>query len=267
MTQDEYSVLYQQSVDYYRQLGHYDTENMALYNDIHAPRVADELNNSSVKGLFPRSHERIILTNGRESVVLSSESTEQDDSATWNLSQYGQYRTVAETNQYIFEAYVKLKATAPGLPVYEVHNHPALSDSTQASRDKLVAYGVPVEELNRIGNIPSAGDIQKWKSYGNLIKGAIYIQDIDSVVSYTDDWSESANYATQIALDYVPARAPDPDLSMFVPDEGSPEKWLPRIAPEGESMPGTVYIPFDKWDEEKDKYNIDWWSVSDWIKK
>lgn len=261
MTTSEYRSLYEQNLQAVFQKGYLDEDDSSTYSSLSEPVVLEGMD--AIKGVFPENKERMILTNGVDVISLSADNVEKSTTVGWKFAQEHPKFTRADFAEYFFNAVVELKKQNPEAPVYNIHNHPSQNTRTVEAAATLAEKGVPYEDQGLIGKIPSRADIRMWADQANLVQGAIYIQDIDSVVSYTNDWSESTNYGTQIALDYVPAQEANPLWG----GEGVPEKWIPRIAPEGESVPGTVYIPFDKWDEEKDKYNIDWFAVSDWIKK
>ena len=261
MTTSEYQSLYEQNLQAVVQKGYLDTEDLDLYDKLSEPVVLEGMD--AIKGVFPENKERMILTNGTEFIQLSSDNNEATTTVGWKFKEEHPNATAAEFAEYYFNAAVELKKRNPAAPIYNIHNHPKLDTRTVETADALARMGIPLEDQPLIGKIPSRSDIDMWAEQANLTQGAIYVQDIDSIVSYTDDWSEAASKGTQIALDYIPAREANPLWG----GDPTPAKWVPRFASAEEHKEGTVYIPFDKWDEEKDKYNIDWYLVRDETKK
>ena len=263
MTNDEYLSIYQNAQDTLKDTK-VSTSGLA---SLSTPRVLDDF--ETVKSVFPANKERKILTNGIDTIVLSDDASEQG-THTGLSSQFntGAYMSAAESAELYLDAVISLKASHPELPVYDIHNHPKNDIVlTAQQKQELLDIGVTENKLWAVGKFPSPTDVRAWENRGNIVKGAIYNQDLDTIISYTDDWSEAANYATQIALDYHPPVKGgfDPDTFMVLDD--TPESWTVRFAPEGEHMEGTTYVPFENWQEAKQKYNIDFWDAAEMMKK
>ena len=232
----------------------YFSEIVSKRKNVLATRYQADIN---VEELFPKDRERELLTNGVETIVLSSEDTEQAQNVSWawdesHMDAYG-HISAAERIEYLFDKYAAIKATAPEKPVYLMHNHPTYDKQSlnDPSLDKdFVSHHHFNQEsdYDTIGSIPSSNDVQNWLPLRSLVTPAIYHQRENVVAAYIEDMDVA--HSTHIVLEHNEAR--------FSPVLGNiPESYSIRLAAEGDNgdpSKGDVTVPFEEWPTAKEKY-------------
>lgn len=225
--------------------------------------------NGSLKSLFPRDAEAMVLTNGIETVMLSSAATQAKTSTELDADWYkNSHASAAEANEWLFDRYAKIKASAPDRPVYHVHNHPAytlaeLNAPNASDHDKQFMQRLTLKEdkdADTIGSVPSRADIETWIDLRNLFTGAIYHQRQDVFAAYVE--KPEVAKATHIVLEY---QAPRP-VPLSLGGGMTAPKHTIRLAPEGDygdAEKGDVSIEFSEWEQAKDRYKdtLDFWEI------
>lgn len=211
----------------------------------------------NVENLFPKDRERELLTNGVESIVLSSPDTEstQDVEWAWNKEHADEKGNIspAERIEYLFDKYAAIKATAPERPVYLIHNHPSydkqsLRDSTLDQEFVSHHHFGQESDYDTIGSIPSGNDVRSWLPLRGLVTPAIYHQRENVVAAYIEDMDVA--HSTHIVLEHHEASF-SRVLGHF------PEYYNIRLAAEGDEgdpSKGDVVVPFEEWPTAKEKY-------------